>query len=169
MRLHCDGQLNLNLIQKFVSFLQAQLANMTDDEFERHKEALAAQKLEKPKRLSTQFNKFLNEISLQQYHFERAEKEVAILRTITKADLIDYYEHFILFSGPKNCALSIHIVSKAEGGIGHPDQAEEEEIPSRPNELVVISDLASFKSSKELYAVAQPYINIQPKGGKSKL
>lgn len=140
---------------------------MTDDEFERHKEALAAQKLEKPKRLSTQFNKFLNEISLQQYHFERSEKEVAILRTITKTDLIDYYEHFILFSGPKNCALSIHIVSTAEGGIGHPDTTEE--IPCRPNELVVISDLASFKSSKELYAVAQPYINIQPKGGKSKL
>lgn len=140
---------------------------MTDDEFERHKEALAAQKLEKPKRLSTQFNKFLNEISLQQYHFERAEKEVVILRTIAKADLIDYYENFILFSGPKSCALSIHIVSTADGGIGHPDQIEE--IPSRPNELVVISDLASFKSSKELYAVAQPYINIQPKGGKSKL
>lgn len=144
------------------------MTNMTDDEFERHKEALAAQKLEKPKRLSTQFNKFLNEISLQQYHFERAEKEVVILRTITKADLIDYYENFILFSGPKNCALSIHIVSTAEGGIGHPDATEE--IPSRPNELGVISDLASFKSSKELYAVAQPYLkNIQPKGGKSKL
>lgn len=147
--------------------LQAQLADMTDDEFERHKEALAAQKLEKPKRLSTQFNKFLNEISLQQYHFERAEKEVVILRTVTKADLIDYYENFILFSGSRNCALSIHIVSKAEGGIGHPDTVEE--TPSRPNEVVVISDLASFKSSKELYAVAQPYINIQPKGGKSKL
>lgn len=141
---------------------------MSDDEFERHKEALAAQKLEKPKRLSVQFNKFLNEISLQQYHFERAEKEVVILRAITKADLIDYYENFILFSGPKNCALSLHIVSTAEGGIGHPDTLEEEN-PSRPNELVVISDLASFKSSKELYAVAQPYINIQPKGGKSKL
>lgn len=140
---------------------------MSDEEFERHKESLAAQKLEKPKRLSTQFNKFLNEISLQQYHFERAEKEVVILRTITKADLIEYYENFILFSGPRNCALSIHIVSTAEGGIGHPDMAEEN--PSRPNELVVISDLASFKSSKELYAVAQPYINIQPKGGKSKL
>lgn len=140
---------------------------MTDDEFERHKEALAAQKLEKPKRLSTQFNKFLNEISLQQYHFERAEKEVVILRAVTKAELIEYYENFILFSGPRNCALSIHIVSTAEGGIGNSETVEEN--PTRPNELVVISDLASFKSSKELYAVGQPYINIQPKGGKSKL
>lgn len=44
---------------------------MTDEEFNRHKEALAVQKLEKPKRLSTLFNKFFNEISLQQYHFDR--------------------------------------------------------------------------------------------------
>ncbi len=141
---------------------------MTDEEFERHKEALAAQKLEKPKRLSTQFNKYLNEISLQQYHFERAEKEVIILRTVTKDELIEYYENYILFSGPRNCPLSIHIVSTAQDGIGNSDVVEEENV-SRPNELVVISDLAAFKSSKELYAVAQPYINIQPKGGKSKL
>ncbi|KAG4071853.1 hypothetical protein HA402_006014 [Bradysia odoriphaga] len=153
-------------IKVFLDSMVEQLTNMTDDEFERHKEALAAQKLEKPKRLSTQFNKFLNEISLQLYHFERAEKEVVILRTVTKAELIEYYENFILFSGPRNCALSIHIVSTAEGGIGHSDVTEEK--PARPD-MVVISDLAAFKSSKELYAVAQPYINIQPKGGKSKL
>lgn len=140
---------------------------MTDEEFERHKEALAAQKLEKPKRLSTQFNKFLNEISLQQYHFERSEKEALILRSISKPELIAYYKNYILFSGPRNCALSIHIVSTAEGGIGNSDVAEEK--PARPDDMVVISDLAAFKSSKELYAVAPPYINIQPKGGKSKL
>ena len=33
---------------------------------ERHKDALAAQKLEEPKQLSTLFNEFLNEIALQQ-------------------------------------------------------------------------------------------------------
>lgn len=65
---------------------------MSEEEFKRHKEALAAQKLEKPKRLSTQFGKFLTEISLQQYHFNRAQVEVAFLQTLTKQQIIEYYK-----------------------------------------------------------------------------
>lgn len=152
---------------------------MSDEEFERHKEALAAQKLEKPKRLSALFNKFLNEISLQQYHFDRAEKEVAILRTITKQRFIDYYRNYILPDGASRQALSIHILSTAEGGIGNSSPIAETNntddssnsivnnvIPPKP---ILITDLAVFKSSKELYPIVQPYIAIQPKGGKSKL
>lgn len=152
---------------------------MSDEEFERHKEALAAQKLEKPKRLSALFNKFLNEISLQQYHFDRAEKEVTMLRTITKQRFIDYYRSYILPDGPNRQALSIHILSTAEGGIGNSSPTEDiiktddssnsienTEVPRRP---ILITDLAVFKSSKELYPIVQPYIAIQPKGGKCKL
>lgn len=141
---------------------------MPDDEFERHKEALAAQKLEKPKRLSTQFNKFLNEITLQQYHFERSETEVAILKTVTKEDLLNYYNNYILSTAQHRHALSIHIISTAEGGVGHADSTDEDK-PEKSKNLIDILDLATFKSSKELYPMVQPYINIQPKGRRSKL
>lgn len=147
---------------------------MSDEEFNRHKEALAAQKLEKPKRLSTLFNKFLNEISLQQYHFDRAEKEVAILRNVTKSELLDYYKNYILSTGVYRSTLSIHIVSTAEGGVGNANEIKDESTVTetlhdrRPN-TELITDLAVFKSSKELYPCLQPYINIQPKGAKSKL
>lgn len=70
---------------------------MSEEEFKRHKEALAAQKLEKPKRLSTQFGKFLTEISLQQYHFNRAQVEVAFLQTLTKQQIIEYYKVSLYF------------------------------------------------------------------------
>lgn len=146
---------------------------MSDEEFSRHKEALAAQKLEKPKRLSTLFNKFLTEITLQQYHFDRAEKEVAILRDVTKSELLDYYNDYILSTGKLRSTLSIHIVSTAEGGVGNSNAIEEasnemEHIDRKPN-IFQIDDLAVFKSSKELYPMVQPYIDIQPKGAKSKL
>lgn len=147
---------------------------MSDEEFNRHKDALAAQKLEKPKRLSTLFNKFLNEISLQQYHFDRAEKEVAILRNVNKTELLDYYNSYILSTGPNRSTLSIHIVSTADGGAGNSNEIDStsttsnELIDRRPN-TIVINDLAVFKSSKELYPMVQPYIDIQPKGAKSKL
>lgn len=146
---------------------------MSDEEFSRHKEALAAQKLEKPKRLSTLFNKFLTEITLQQYHFDRAEKEVVILRNVSKSELLDYYNDYILSTGKLRSTLSIHIVSTAEGGVGNSNAIEEtsnemEHIDRKPN-IFQIDDLAVFKSSKELYPMVQPYIDIQPKGAKSKL
>jgi insulysin len=65
---------------------------MSDEEFERHKQALRAQKLEKPKRSSTQYSLYINEIALQQYHFDRSEKEVEILATITKEQVAEYYK-----------------------------------------------------------------------------
>lgn len=146
---------------------------MSDEEFNRHREALAAQKLEKPKRLSTLFNKFLNEISLQQYHFDRAEKEVAILRNVTKSELLDYYKNYVLSTGSNRSTLSIHIVSTAEGGVGNSNEVDDSPADNEQNDrnacTVLINDLAVFKSSKELYPMVQPYIEIQPKGAKSKL
>lgn len=155
--------------------LQKQIEEMPEEEFSRHKEALATQKLEKPKRLSTLFNKFLIEIGVQQYHFNRAEIEVAILQKLTKKDLFDFYTNFVLSTGKERTTLSIHIVSTADGGVGRNDTtdpiilATPEHGSERRSNTNVINDLAVFKSSKELYPMVQPYIDITPKGAKSKL
>lgn len=69
-----------------------EIEEMSEEEFTRHKEALKAQKLEKPKRLSSQYSLYMNEIALQQYHFERSEKEVEILATVTKDQVLEYYK-----------------------------------------------------------------------------
>lgn len=79
---------------------------MTIEEFDRHKEALKAQKLEKPKRLSSQYSIYMNEISLQQYHFDRSEKEVEILETITKSQVLDYYK--VRLKKLKNSKINFH-------------------------------------------------------------
>lgn len=62
------------------------------EEFERHKGALAAQRLEKPMQLSAQTNLYWGEMTTQQYHFDRANVEVAHLRTLNKADVIQFYK-----------------------------------------------------------------------------
>lgn len=66
--------------------------DMTSEEFERHKEALAAQRLEKPKKLSVLSARFWSEITLQQYHFDRANIEVAHLRTLQKKDILNFFK-----------------------------------------------------------------------------
>lgn len=71
---------------------------MPDDEFLRHREALAAQKLEKPKQLTTLTHRFWSEITAQQYHFDRTNVEVAYLRTLTKTDIIDFFKVSSSFS-----------------------------------------------------------------------
>lgn len=134
------------------------MSAMPADEFQRHIEALAAQKLEKPKSMSSQFNKYWNEISLQQYHFDRAEVEVELLRAVIAEELLDFYKNFIVRDAPVRHPLSIHIVSTIEGGAGCAEFAsyangEATYDPvgkaaklERP--MVAITDLATFKSSK---------------------
>lgn len=145
---------------------------MPDDEFNRHKDALAAQILEKPKSLYELSWKLSNEITTQQYHFDRPEKEVAVLRTVTKSDLLDYYKRNILSTGPNRASLSVHIVSTAEGGAGNSNDIDENSGKSvqidRNLNIIQINDLTIFKSSKELYPIVQPYIDIPLKGAKSK-
>jgi insulysin len=65
---------------------------MTSEEFERHKEALAAQRLEKPKKLSVLSARFWAEITTQQYNFDRANIEVAHLRGLQKKDILDFFK-----------------------------------------------------------------------------
>lgn len=159
-------------IEVFIEGMDKVIAEMTDLEFDRHKEALAAKKLEKPKRLSAQYNKFLNEISLQQYHFERSNVEVAFLKAITKQQFQEFFRKYIKRSGDARHTLFIHVLSTAEGGAGHDEtysKINDATTSDVSKNRLVINELSSFKAGKELYPIVQPYINVQPKGAKSKL
>lgn len=65
---------------------------MSPENFEKHKESLAAQKLEKPKQMSSQSAIYWAEITSQQYNFDRANIEVAYLKKITKDDVLNFYK-----------------------------------------------------------------------------
>lgn len=65
---------------------------MDEDEFNRHKTALAAQRLEKPRMMSTLSTVFWSEISSQQYNFDRTNIEVAYLKTLTKEQILEFFK-----------------------------------------------------------------------------
>lgn len=149
--------------------LQSEIEEMSDEEFERHKEALKAQKLEKPKRLASQYSLYVNEISLQQYHFDRSEKEVEILSSITKDQVLEYYKLFIAPEASSRHSLSIHILANPEN-IEESDADEETTVVNDSNRKQLITDLTAFKSCRQLYPLAKSHIpNVIPKGAKSKL
>lgn len=158
-------------IEVFIESMDKVIANMTDQEFEKHKEALASKKLEKPKRLTAQYNKYLNEITLQQYHFERSNMEVAFLKAITKQQFYEFFQKYIKRSGDARHTLFIHVLSTAEGNTDREstDNTITDSTSDTSKGRHVIKELSSFKAGKELYPIVQPYVNIQPKGAKSKL
>jgi insulysin len=74
-----------------IHYLQGYIADMTPEEFEKHKEALAAQRLERPKKLSALSVRFWSEITSQQYNFDRTNIEVAHLRGLQKEDILAFF------------------------------------------------------------------------------
>ncbi|XP_033214183.1 insulin-degrading enzyme isoform X2 [Belonocnema kinseyi] len=155
-------------IDKFMESMQEHITKMEDEEFNKHKESLAVQRLEKPKMMGTLSAVFWNEISSQQYNFDRANIEVAYLRTITKEQILKFFENVIHANSQFRQKLSVHVVSTAEGGCGLTEETgatkkSETEEPTR------ISDVVSFKSSQSLYPLLQPFNNVPRKGTRSKL
>ncbi|XP_078036268.1 insulin degrading metalloproteinase isoform X2 [Augochlora pura] len=158
--------------QRIDIFLQSMvetITNMSDEEFNRHKESLAVKCLEKPKLLNTLTNIFYNEISSQQYHFDRVNIEVAHLRTIEKADVLEFYKNMLQRN--KQHKLSVHIVST----IGDKDTPEKEasESTDLDNSIVEyfdytkIDDIMAFRVSQSLHPLLKPFSNIPRKGAHS--
>ncbi|KAH0808873.1 hypothetical protein GEV33_013918 [Tenebrio molitor] len=155
-------------IEEFLKTMLTYLSSMPEDEFLRHREALAAQRLEKPKQLSTQTNIFWGEITAQQYHFDRANVEVAYLRSLTKDDIVGFYKNLLEETAQFRRKLSVHVISMADGGAGRIAE-KEYTAESRGPSSTVVCDITVFKSSHEMHPLVQPYINITRKGNKCKL
>lgn len=140
---------------------------MSDEEFLKHKEALAAQRLEKPKQLRTQTTIYWMEITAQQYHFDRANVEVAYLRTLSKKDVISFYEEMLKASSEIRRKIGVHVVSTIEGGAGT-NVAKDYDV-TKNGARRLIEDVTVFKSIHEMHPLVQPYIDITRKGNKCKL
>ena len=66
---------------------QGEIELMSDEVFQKHKEALATRRLERPKKMSSQNGKFWSEIISQQYNFDRGEHSAHSLGALTLCSL----------------------------------------------------------------------------------
>jgi len=64
---------------------------MSEEEFDKYKDALAVKLLEKPKGLMKQAAVYQLEIDTQDYNFNRAQIEVEALKSIMKNDIVEFY------------------------------------------------------------------------------
>ncbi|XP_052226154.1 insulin-degrading enzyme-like isoform X2 [Dreissena polymorpha] len=155
-------------IEAFLETLRETLGTMSAEEFQKHVMALALKRQEKPKKMSVQCNQYWSEIIAQQYNFDRDDIEVTYLKTVTKEDLIKFYEDNISLSAPRRHKLSVHVLSSLERGTGDgPSDALDAADGTNNQEVattvqpVIVEDLSAFKRDMALYPLAKPYIDLQ--------
>lgn len=78
-------------ITSFLATMTNDFSEISTEAFEAAKKALRAKK-PLPTTLSEQFWKYFKEIAIQQYHFNRANVEASILRSLTLDEVVRFFK-----------------------------------------------------------------------------
>ncbi|VVC34289.1 Hypothetical protein CINCED_3A004705 [Cinara cedri] len=148
-------------IESYIDTIQELLENMSDEEFEKYKDALTVKLLEKPKGLMKQAAVYLLEIDTQDYNFNRAQIEAEALKSIVKSDIVQFYAEQISRSSPKRQKLAVHVKSTLKNTNDDNTLAN--------NNSTIIADITDFKKKHRLYALPSPFIPVGISSTKSKL
>jgi len=155
-------------IEKFLQGCQAMLAEMSEEEFTKHVEALATRRLEAPKELMQQNQKIWSEINSGFYNFDRDNIEVEVLRSLKKNDLLMFYEDNFAMDAHRRHKLSVHVTSEVPGAKepttdsqGGCSCAAEPAIDFKMPEPVVVSEVKEFKRDLYLFPPPKPFIDLR--------
>ncbi|EFO20407.1 insulin-degrading enzyme [Loa loa] len=146
-------------IENFLVKFRSDLEKMSDSEFLDNVEALATKRLEKPKTMKAQAGRYWAEVDSRFYLFERDDIEVPILRKLTKANVIEYFDkHFAVNSleRRKLCAV-VYANSETEDTVAkreHDASGDAAQLAER------INNISIFKSRLSLYPLPQPAVDI---------
>eukprot|EP01101_Sappina_pedata_P000854 TRINITY_DN11001_c0_g1_i1.p1 TRINITY_DN11001_c0_g1~~TRINITY_DN11001_c0_g1_i1.p1 ORF type:complete len:972 (+),score=420.53 TRINITY_DN11001_c0_g1_i1:59-2917(+) len=127
----------------FLSQFRQKLQEMSEEEFEKHKKAVVAEKEEKDLKISAESQKLWAEISCHQYLFERRQLEAQKVKTLTKADVIDNFDQLFDLDKTRGTARSLCVYSEAVGQESNKIEGVETE---------EITSLAKFRASMPLFA-----------------
>jgi len=138
-------------VHKFLPALDTALASLSEEEFQKQVEELVKSKLEKPKRLSTEAGRIWREISAGTCIFDRPQREVDILRSLTVDDLRAFL-HAYVQDVSRRKLLSVHIRGKNDppaGGGGEAKDAAAAEDANGSVQEAAASDEAAGSSALE--------------------
>ncbi|CAL1547485.1 unnamed protein product [Lymnaea stagnalis] len=158
-------------IEAFIQKVEEILESMSNDEFNKHVTALSSKRLEKPKKLVQQNNKYWTEIISSFYNFDRDNVEVTFLQKLTKDDLLKFYREKIALNAPQRHKLSVHVLSEVPqnpdtNNVGNNVEKTECEggdgfipAPELPM-VIIITDVMEFKRDLGLFPLPKPFIEV---------
>ncbi|KAJ9094236.1 hypothetical protein QFC21_006062 [Naganishia friedmannii] len=100
-------------VEAFFDTFKKFLEDMTEEEFETHKQGLVHKKTEKPKNLHGESARFWSAIGDGYYDFARRVRDVEQIKSTTKQEIIDLFMTHIHPSSTTRAKLSIHMDSQA--------------------------------------------------------
>ncbi|XP_070771703.1 insulin-degrading enzyme isoform X2 [Enoplosus armatus] len=152
-------------VEAFLCTMEKAVEEMGDEAFQKHIQALAIRRLDKPKKLSAECAKYWGEIISQQYNFDRDNIEVAYLKTLTKENIMHFYRDRLTVEAPKRHKVSVHVLSREMdscpivGEFPAQNDVNLAPAPSLPQPTLV-QDMTEFKRSLPLFPLVKPHINF---------
>jgi insulysin len=101
-------------IDSFLAGFAETMANMSDAEFEGHKRSLITKRLEKLKNLDQESSRLWAHIDGEYFDFELVHHDAAQIKLLTKDDMLEFYNHFIIPSSPNRAKLAIHLHAQSQ-------------------------------------------------------
>ncbi|CAF2706664.1 unnamed protein product [Rotaria sp. Silwood2] len=96
-------------IELFIDSIKEYISTMPDELFKKQREGYMVKKVEVPKKMHSQGNKFWNEITNHQFCFDRPQLEVEIIKTLERNDLLRFYDHYISPHSIYRRKLALHV------------------------------------------------------------
>ncbi|CAG0915335.1 unnamed protein product [Notodromas monacha] len=158
-------------IETFLEYIEELLGAMSPEEFDRHKRSLRSNRLERPPTLRVQTGRYWSEIALGQYFFNRDQREMDYLATVTKEQLLDFYKKRLAPDAPKRRKIATHVISTLENPprtpmIEQPQETCRATMKKADSimDATVISDVLDFKNQLPLLPLAKPYMSMKVGG-----
>ncbi|XP_074502935.1 insulin-degrading enzyme isoform X2 [Sebastes fasciatus] len=152
-------------VEAFLCTMEKSVEEMADEAFQKHIQALAIRRLDKPKKLSAECAKYWGEIISQQYNFDRDNTEVSYLKTLTKENVMHFYRERLTVEAPKRHKVSVHVLSREMdscpivGEFPAQNDVNLAPAPSLPQPTLV-ENMTEFKRSLPLFPLVKPHINF---------
>uniref|UniRef100_A0A3P9HS55 Insulin-degrading enzyme n=1 Tax=Oryzias latipes TaxID=8090 RepID=A0A3P9HS55_ORYLA len=152
-------------VEAFLLSMEKLLEEMSEEAFQKHIQALAIRRLDKPKKLSAECAKHWGEIISQQYNFDRDNIEVAHLKTLTKEAIMNFYRERLTVQALKRHKVSVHVLSREMDScpiVGEFPSQNDFNLAPAPSlpQPTPIQDMTEFKRSLPLFPLAKPHINF---------
>ncbi|XP_066923110.1 insulin-degrading enzyme-like [Clytia hemisphaerica] len=148
-------------INDFLKSYEETLKEMNQKTFDDYVDSLAVRKLDKPKLLKQESQRYWAEILSKQYHFRRGQFEVEELKKLTLKDVTEFYKKYISPSSEHRKKVAFVILGKDA----------ESCLKSSTDSLTpwsLINNVISFKTQLPLYPLLLPFNNIPLIGGTTK-
>ncbi|KAK2769677.1 a-pheromone processing metallopeptidase ste23 [Colletotrichum kahawae] len=130
-------------IEEFLKSFSKTLESMSEATFKDQKQSLISERLEKPLNLEWESCWHWDKICSESYDFDRSAKDAAIVETITKEDMIEFYDRHMNPGSQERAKLSVHLHAQTDDSIRH---AETAEIPEASSKAVPITNVHDFRN-----------------------